>query len=201
MYGGWRNLSPIFFIMIYFKELKIDQQTKKLIISAAVNEAQYFSKVYIDKVLISTEHLSSWPTDESKYYVISDINSKNYYNCLSAKDMLVYNLDSFGNNILFVYVKTKGTPSIDTPCGCDNEITLGVVYDKSIIYNKLLSYIKEVSNNCTIPKELINVYLQYKLFDTAIKSGNYTSASKIWNGLYSNIKVDSQIKICGCNGK
>lgn len=39
---------------------------------------------------------------------------------------LPYNLN---NDLLFVYVKTKGIPTADTPCGKDNEITLGVVYN------------------------------------------------------------------------
>ena len=39
---------------------------------------------------------------------------------------LPYNLNK---DLLFVYVKTKGIPTADTPCGKDNEITLGIVYN------------------------------------------------------------------------
>ena len=55
---------------------------------------------------------------------------------------------TFKDNLLFVYVKTNGTPASDTPCGMDEETTLGVTLYHYPIYNAMMNSIKELEKNC-----------------------------------------------------
>ena len=111
---------------------------------------------------------------------------------------LLYNLNQ---DLLFVYVKIKGTPSIDTPCGMDNITTLGVVSNLYPLYQHAFSYIKELSNTCSIPKNFINYILQYKAFELAVKTGHYTKAIKYWKKFFMGIKDSVITSNCGCYGQ
>lgn len=108
---------------------------------------------------------------------------------------------TFKDNLLFVYVKTKGTPASDTPCGMDNITTLGVVSNLYPLYQHAFSYIKELSDTCSIPKNFINYILQYKVFELAIKIGHYTKAIKYWKKFFMGIKDSVITPNCGCYGQ
>lgn len=108
---------------------------------------------------------------------------------------------TFKDNLLFVYVKTKGTPASDTPCGMDNITTLGVVSNLYPLYQHAFSYIKELSDTCSIPKNFINYILQYKVFELAIKTGHYTKAIKYWKKFFMGIKDSVITPNCGCYGQ
>lgn len=187
--------------MVHFKELRIDQEKGKLIISAFVDNSDYYKDVYISEILIGTNYYVSWPQDEKDFYKIDVKKTKEVEVCLSAKDLMMLSLESLSKKLLFVYIKTTGNPSPDTPCGCESEYIMGVVYDVKAIYDVLMQYIKELANNCSIPSNLINAFLKYKMLQTAIDTGHYQEAINIWKQFYENAKYTvTTSKPCGCNG-
>lgn len=104
------------------------------------------------------------------------------------------------NNLFFVYIKTKGTPSADTPCGMDNIVTLGVTSNLYPLYQHAFNYIKDISNTCSIPKNFINFILQYKAFQLSVKIGHYVEAIKQWKRLFNDIKQPITNLNCKCYG-
>ena len=184
--------------MVHFKELRIDQERGKLIISVFVDNSSYYKDVYISKILIGTDYYVSWPSQESGFHKIEVENTKEIELCLSAKDLMDIKLSSLNEKLLFVYIETSGSPSPDTPCGCDSEYIMGVVYDVKSIYDIMMQYI---SNTCTVPTNLINAFLRYKMLQTSIDTGHYQEAINIWEQFYGNNKqIITTSKPCGCNG-
>ena len=109
--------------------------------------------------------------------------------------------NAFENNLLFVYIKTVGTPASNTPCGMDNITTLGIVSNLYPLYQHTFNYIKELSNTCSIPKNFINYILQYKAFKLAVKTGHYTEAIRYWKKFFMGIKDSVITSNCGCYGQ
>lgn len=103
------------------------------------------------------------------------------------------------DNLFFVYIIVKGTPSIDTPCGLDNSNIMGVVFNLYPIYAKIMGYIRELDHNCVIPKNFIDMLLKFKALEISIKTGHYTQAIKYWNKFFKD-KCKSTPINCGCHG-
>lgn len=142
-----------------------------------------------------------WYGINNIYYKYIYENS-NFINIDTKRFKAVIDLDRFdlkGNNLLFIRIKTKGTPSPDTPCGEDNVYTLGVVTNLYPMYQQAFNYIKELSNTCSVPQNFINFILQYKAFQLAVKTGHYTEAIKYWRRFFGKIK-NVETPNCGCNG-
>ncbi len=77
---------------------------------------------------------------------------------------------------------------------------MGTVINLQDAYNSMLSYIREVEKNCTIPKEFIDTILRFKAIEIGIKTGNYPLVIKYWKKYFSKIKNTSVTKNCGCYG-
>lgn len=184
--------------MIQFNNLKITSDGKSLIVDAAVKDLEYYTDVYIDSVLIDTQDtfVDSGPSSKAIIKTIEGDN-KSISLELGIEDLI----SNLNENLFFVYIKTKGTPAADTPCGMDNSITLGVTFNFYPKYQYGFNFIKELSNTCIIPKNFINFILQYKAFELAVKTGNYTEAIKYWNKFFMNIKSDVTTTNCNCYGK
>lgn len=84
------------------------------------------------------------------------------------------------NSLFFVYIKTKGNPTSDTPCGQDNVWTMGVTCNLYPIYYSWICVMKELNNECEVPKHFVNQYLKYIALITSIKTGHYNKAIEIW---------------------
>lgn len=186
--------------MVQFNELKIVPDGTQLIIDVSVKDSEYYTDVYLDEILIDTQDtfIESGPSTQVVYSKIIDGSIKSVRLELGTGDLL----PSLNDNLFFVYVKTKGTPAANTPCGMDNVTTLGVVTNLYPLYQQALCYIKGLSNTCVIPKNFINFILQYKAFQLAVKTGHYTEAIKYWKRLYSsqNAKDTTVTSKCGCYG-
>lgn len=208
--------------MIQFNELRISPDGKKLIIDASVKELGYYDNVYIDAVIIDNQstYVSGNPSSKPIfYYEISnpnvtvtypeyngyvpsregnseDINEKRVRLELDSKILG----DSISTNLFFVYVIAKGTPSPDTPCGMDNQTTLGVVADLYPYYRSVMNGIKEISNECEIPKTFIDNLLRFKALELSLKTGNYIQAIKYWNKFFVGIKSSNINTYCKCHG-
>ena len=109
---------------------------------------------------------------------------------------LLYNLNQ---DLLFVYVKIKGTPSIDTPCGMDNIYTLGITLNTCFIYNSIMQSVKEVAKDCDIPKNFIDSYLRFKAFEICINTEHYTEAVNYYNRFIKG-KSTPVTSNCNCYG-
>ena len=102
--------------------------------------------------------------------------------------------------MFFVWVKTKGTPSISTPCGEDNTLTLGVAIALYPLYQQAFGYIKELEKECATPKGFINFILQSKALQLAVRTGHYTQAIKYWEKFFRGLKKNVVTNKCGCYG-
>ena len=127
--------------MVTFQELRITPDGQKLIIDVSVKDLEYYTNVYLDTVQIDTQDtfVESGPSSEVVYSKTIEGNTKSVRLELGIGDLL----PSLNDNLFFVYVGTKGTPSIDTPCGMDNSITLGTVLNKYPIYSDIIQYVKD----------------------------------------------------------
>lgn len=185
--------------MITLNECKIDQKGKKFHIEATIKDLRYYDNVYIDSVVIDTNetYSPSGPSDKPVFKKELEGDEKYIDLCITAKEM---SLETFDNNMFFVYIMAKGTPAPDTPCGMDNEYILSVVINYRPIYNMIMGYIKELNSECNIPKGFIDMILRMKAFEIALKTGNYPTAIKWWEKFFKNKVSVSYKKGCGCNG-
>lgn len=69
------------------------------------------------------------------------------------------------------------------------------------LYESLMYYIRQIDKTCSVPKDLINKYLQIKAFTTSLKTGNYILAIKYWNKFlrYGIITNESKGNKCECS--
>lgn len=122
---------------------------------------------------------------------------------ITFKEMIAFNssfsIEDLRNSIFYVYIEVTGTLTEEVPCGMDNIITLGVTYDKRKIYNKGLSYLKELGQSCTIPNGFIDYILTDKAFTLALDTGNYVLVNKYWNKYYKNNNIEVTTNGCGCS--
>lgn len=184
--------------MVQFNELRITPDGQKLIIDVSVKDLEYYTDVYLDSIQIDTQDtfVESGPSSEVVYTKTIDGNSKSVRLELGTGDLL----PTLNDNLFFVYIRTKGAPSIDTPCGMDNSITLGTVLNKYPIYSDIMQYVKEVNADCIIPKHFIDKYLRFKAFEISIITDHYTEAIKYYNKFIKNIDNTATNLNCGCHG-
>ena len=108
---------------------------------------------------------------------------------------------TFKNNLLFVYVQTEGAPALDTPCGMDEETTLGVTLYHYPIYNSIMNSIKELEKDCEVPKSFIDNMLRFKAFELALNTGHYNQAIIYYNKFIKNANLGTVTSNkCNCYG-
>lgn len=191
--------------MVTFNELRITKDGKYLIIDVSIRSQSYYDKVYLDSISIDTQdtYKDGGPSSSivyNKNITSESTTAKNYRLELSVGDFL----PSLSNNMFFVYVKATGTPSSDIPCGMDNEYTLGVTFNPCAMYNSFMTYIRETTKTCAVPRNFINMFLQYKAVETSINTEHYTQAIEYYNKFIKNLdsvnNTISYTKSCSCNG-
>ena len=184
--------------MVTFQELRITPDGQKLIIDVSVKDLEYYTNVYLDTIQIDTQDtfVESGPSSEAVYTKTIDGNSKSVRLELGTGDLL----PTLNDNLFFVYIRTKGTPAANTPCGMDNVTTLGVVTNLYPLYQQAFGYLKELSDTCVTPKNFVNFILQYKAFQLAVKTGHYTEAIKYWKRFLQGVKDVTVTSKCGCYG-
>ena len=107
---------------------------------------------------------------------------------------------SLCDTLFFIYIITKGAPSADTPCGMDNQTTLGVVANLYPFYRAMVNYMKEVEDECKIPKNFIDTLLRFKALELSIRTGHYVQAVKYWNKFFKGVKSKTINTGCRCHG-
>ena len=204
--------------MILFDQLRISDDGQRLYINAHVNKADYFKNRYIDSVVIMTadkvsETAPGTPTSDYIYKKEIEGNVKELDLVLTSLDftkswetdpkVIAFNRADMSNTLFFVYIKCKGTPGECTPCRLDEEITLGVVFDENVLYQRVMDYTKELVADCSIPTEFTDFILLWNAFKAAIETEHYVAAIKFYNKLFGVVRSgysNNIIKTCGCNG-
>lgn len=183
--------------MIKFTELRV--QKERLTIVAEVRDIEnYYDNVYIDKIIVDTQDTftTSGPSANPIYSVTVDGNKKRVSISLSATTL---GLEDLEHTMFFVYAKAKGTPAPGTPCGYDEEYSMGVTFAFCPIYNATMKYIREVENTCELPTSFINMILQFKAIQYSIDTGHYVQAINYYNKFYKNLNLGTTSN-CGCHG-
>lgn len=190
--------------MIHFNELKITPDNKHLIIDVSVSNESYYDNVYLDSIIIDNQdtYVGIGPSSNPIYeYTVHDTVSP-VTGAPNGVKHIRLDLDTIDienlQGLFFVYVRVKGTPSPDTPCGMDNIITMGTVTNMYPFYQQAMNYIGELASNCSVPQNFIDYILRLKGLELAIKTGNYPDAIKYYNKFF-NGKESVVIRKGGCS--
>lgn len=190
--------------MIHFNELKITPDNKHLIIDVSVSNESYYDNVYLDSIIVDNQdtYVGTGPSSNPIYeYTVQDTMSPVTGEPNGVKHIRL-DLDTIDienlQGLFFVYVRVKGTPSPDTPCGMDNIITMGTVTNMYSFYQQAMNYIGELASNCLVPQNFIDYILRLKGLELAIKTGNYPDAIKYYNKFF-NGKESVVIRKGGCS--
>lgn len=192
--------------MIQFNELYIDRHDLELRIDVSVQSLSIYDNVYLDKIIIDNQdtYVEEGPS-HSPLLTINISNPSNdseeELNVKSFKVNVSKDQLPLHNQLLFVYVLTKGNPDFNTPCDLDNSVTLGVVCNLYHIFIKFMHYVREVEKICSLPKRFIDSILRFKALNLALSTGNYLLAIKYWNKYFKNKTVEDFIIQRCCHEK
>lgn len=195
--------------MVEIEELYITNTGNDLFIKAKVKDLEYYKNVYIsdvyilnqdqyDEAIIPDEVIS----DPKKYtYHEHFDNTKEIEGSVSASE--INTKGNFSSGLYFVYVRCTGMPAFNTPCGMDNEYTIGVITNWEAIYCDMSHTIKDLEaatcNSCHVPEKFIDNLLMVKALECEINAGNYMQA-KIWYNDFFKKKNLGKVSTCNCNG-
>lgn len=104
------------------------------------------------------------------------------------------------DHVFFVYVTASGVPAPNTPCGMDNAWAMRVIVNYRLLYDMAMKYVRELNEDCEVPKGFIDMFLRLHAFQYALRTGNYMEAIDMWKRLFKGkhrIPVKSR---CGCHG-
>lgn len=186
--------------MIQFNKLEVDPDAGWLMIDVSVIENGYFENVFLDEIIIDTQdtYVEGGPSNNPVYRekITGPTNIKQMQVLLAGNQIQV----PINDTLFIVYIKTKGTPLINTPCGMDKSIGIGVTYNTKNIYNDTMQYLKQIECNCIMPKDFIDRILRVKALDVTIKTGNYTQAVTYYNKFFKGRYSPGYVKTCNCYG-
>lgn len=186
--------------MVQFNELRVSKDGEILIIDASIRDLPYYKDVYIKNIIVDTQdtYISSGPSKNAIYTKEWPENQNN------KKVRVELPIEtSFKDNLFFVYIKTKGIPTADTPCGLDNNIILGITFWEMPLYDVFMNNIKSLEETCEVPKNFIDVLLKFKAFEVAVNTEHYNQAIKYYNKFIKSINSNSTTinnKLCNCHG-
>jgi hypothetical protein len=175
-------------------------------INAHVNNASYFDDIYIDKITIMTEDKVSEMapemfTDDYIYQQTIEGNQKELALVLTSSDFNEkFAKSALTDNLFFVYITCKGTPDPSTPCRLDELTTLGVTFDDTLLYQKIMNQTRGLANECEIPQELLDMILLWNGFKAAIETEHYIQAIDFWKKLFKSSNSIGTYNRCGCHG-
>lgn len=171
--------------MIKYNTLKIEGNN--LIIDFEVEDKPYYSNISIEGVRIDTP--LTYGTD-TPYYIYDEDDVTRYEAEIFIPDVR--------KELLIITPQVYVALPPDTPCGADI-IDMAAVYDRNVLLDKGLGYLKELGDTCEISRGFVDFILKRHALDMAIATCNYSMAIKYWKML-TMIK-GTTIKGCGCHGK
>lgn len=170
--------------MIKYTKLQIEDNYLK--VAFEVEDKPYYENVSIEGVRIDTP--ATYGTDTP--YFIEDGDDVTLY----EKEIFIPDVKK---ELLIITPQVYAAIPPDSPCGSDI-VDKAVVYDKSILVNKGMTFLKELGDTCNIPREFIDFILRQKALEMAISTCNYNVAIKYWEML--TVTKGTTIKGCGCYG-
>ena len=114
-----------------------------------------------------------------------------------------FDQSDFSHNLFFVYIKGKvNSGGLDgcLPCELTKEITIGVTYDQTEVYQTVMGYTKELARDCIVPDNFVNYILLHNALNASIETEHFIPALKYWKLLVDNTRAVSPTKNCGCHG-
>lgn len=201
--------------MVVFNELRILPGNNCIVVDVKVPEEEYFKNLTIDAIQICTQDKfkpnepysipSELVYDSSVNFPDGNFNKQSLGGWQSAdgKHVKLYiNINSLRNaniekDLFFVYVKTKGIPLPNTPCGMDREYTLGLLFNWKTLYDKAIGYIREIPNKCNLPEGFLDFILRFNAFKYAVLCADYITAIAIWKD-FNKFFVAGVKHSCGC---
>lgn len=171
--------------MIKYNTLKIEGNN--LIIDFEVEDKSYYGNVSIEGVRIDTP--LTYGTD-TPYYIYDEDDVTRYENEIFIPDVK--------KELLIITPQVYVALPPDTPCGADI-IDMAAVYDRNVLLDKGLGYLKELGDTCEISRGFVDFILKRHALDMAIATCNYSMAIKYWKML--TMVKGTTIKGCGCHGK
>ena len=195
--------------MIIFDQLNISDDGKRMYLNFHVNQADYFKDLTLDSLVICTADKVSetdpyQPTEDYIYKKVYTEDEREDAIVLQPVDMNeLFTKSTFSSDLFFVYVKVKGTPDPCTPCGLDEQTTLGVTFDENLLHQRVLSYTNELVHDCQVPQGFTDFILLWQAFKSSIEAEHPIMAIKYWNMLFDDSSAVTQAYKtgCGCHGK
>ena len=191
-----------------FDQLRISDDGKMLYLDVHVNEASYFERVTLYRVIIKTSDQVSEtdplnPIGDNILNYKAEEDSKELHLALKASVDFEQPFTTLSDKLLFVYVICEGAPDPCTPCRLDEMTTLGVTFDVNLLYQRVMGYTKDLVQDCTVPVGFADFILLWSAFKAAVETEHYVPAIKFWNMLFekgTDIPSVVGIKPCGCHG-
>lgn len=171
--------------MIKYNILKIEGNN--LIIDFEVEDKPYYSNISIEGVRVDTP--LTYGTDKP-YFIQNEDNVTKY--------KIEVPISNVKKELLIITPQVHVVLPPDTPCGAD-VIDMAAVYDRNVLLDKGLGYLKELGDTCEISKGFVDFILKSYALDMTITTCNYSMAIKYWKML-TRIK-GTTLTGCGCNGK
>lgn len=200
--------------MIRFNELRFTPDNKQLIIDASIDMSEWYKDVSIASVVVDNQDtfILEGPSNNPIYIKDFEVEAeeKDVYTfegqvhneneatvhteimpsrvshirlALSEQDC---NNINFKDSMLFIYVITSGEPT--SPYEEKTQI-MGTLINLEYVYKQALLNLRQVENDCCIPKNFIDFMLRYKALELCVQTGNYVQAIKYWKKFFINKKV------------
>ena len=181
--------------MIKFNELRI-LDNSKLLISISVLDSPNYKDVSLDSIIIDTQDtfMTTGPSQNAIYEkkIKRSIDNPNItdedQDIIKSFSIELDSLDltvPIDKNMFFVYVITRGNPTIDTPCGKDNKTTIGVAMDIQKLFDKGIYLLKGLEDKCNIPKDLMMHILLLKALEISVATKHYLKTIEYWRLLFN----------------
>lgn len=171
--------------MIKYNTLKIEGNN--LIVDFEVEDKPYYGNISIEGVRVDTP--LTYGTD-TPYYIYDEDDVTRYEAEIFIPDVK--------KELLIITPQVYVALPPDTPCGADI-IDMAAVYDRNVLLDKGLGYLKELGDTCEISRGFVDFILKRHALDMAIATCNYSMAIKYWKML--TMVKGTTIKGCGCHGK
>ena len=170
--------------MIKYNTLQIDGDY--LIVDLEIEDKPYYSNVRIEGVRVDTP--LTYGTD-TPYYIYDEDDVTRYKTEIFIPDVK--------KELLIITPQVYVALPPDTPCGADI-INMAAVYDRDVLLDKGLGYLKELGDTCEISRGFVDFILKRHALDMVIATCNYSMAIKYWKML--TMVKGTTIKGCECDG-
>lgn len=202
--------------MVVFDQLRISNDSRKMVIDVHVNQLSYYDNMYISSITLCTEKVVSElnsavvPSDYlyrieyddhprsvsltlTKAVMDNAFIHTNNGSALSGHETATvsFSTSDFRSHLFFVYVELGGIPAANTPCDMDKSIYVGVTFDYGTLYGQAMNFTRELAADCTVPRGFIDFILNLEGLKMAIDTDHYVPAVQFWKRLYTGIRMIS----------